>query len=101
VRVGYGYGIARYVMGRRRRCADTLAVVRVYQSSRSTARPDGTSDLIWGSLVRRTLLGLCYKIPGIDFKAGAGMFSVVAFIELIPRKLLKGIVVENHEPRML
>jgi hypothetical protein len=51
------YGIARYVMGRRRRCADTLAVVRVYQASRSAARPDGTSDLIWGSLVRRTLLG--------------------------------------------
>jgi len=30
-------------------------------------------------------LGLRYKIPGIDFKAGAGMFSFVAFIELIPR----------------
>lgn len=43
------YGIARYVMGRRRRCADTLTVVSEHQPfRRTTATPDGRrhTDLI-------------------------------------------------------
>jgi hypothetical protein len=45
-------------------------------------------------------LGLCYKIPGIDFNADAGMFSVVAFIESIPRGKLTSNESSwgNHEP---
>jgi hypothetical protein len=35
-----------------------------------------------GHLISKSVL---LKIPGIDFKAGAGMFSALAFIELIPR----------------
>jgi hypothetical protein len=45
-------------------------------------------------------LGLRYKIPGIDFKAGAGMFSAVVFIESIPRGELTPNESSwgNHEP---
>ena len=45
-------------------------------------------------------LGLRYKIPGIDFNAGAGMFSLVAFIESIPRRNLTSNDSSwgNHEP---
>lgn len=45
-------------------------------------------------------LGLRYKIPGIDFKADAGMFSAVVFIESIPRGKLTSNESSwgNHEP---
>jgi hypothetical protein len=40
------------------------------------------------------------KILGIDFNAGAGMFSLVAFIELVPRAKLTSNESSwgNHEP---
>jgi hypothetical protein len=60
-------------MGRGRRWADTLGEDRVQGGKTRT------------SYLEICSLGLRYKIPGIDFKAGAGMFSAVVFIESIPR----------------
>lgn len=87
MRAGYGtieYGIAPYAMGSGRRWADTLAVVRVH-SARA------------GHLILKSAL---LKIPRIDFIAGAGMFSVVAFIEWVPRGKLTSNESSwgNHEP---
>ena len=89
MRAGYGtieYGIAPYAMGRGRRWADTLTVDRVCTPARA------------GDLISKSAL---LKILGIDFNAGAGMFSLVAFIELVPRGELtsKDSSWGNHEPQ--
>jgi hypothetical protein len=50
-----------------------------------------------GDLISKSAL---LKILGIDFNAGAGMFSLVAFIELVPRGGLTSNDSSwgNHEP---
>lgn len=68
---------------------------------------DGDGRTRWaanpGHLISKSALlslGLRYKILGIDFMAGAGMFSAVAFIESIPRGKLTSNESSwgNHEP---
>jgi hypothetical protein len=78
-------------MGRGRRWADTLTVDRVQSGKGRTS---------YLEICALRSLALRYKIPGIDFKAGAGMFSVVASIESIPRGKLTSNESSwgNHEP---
>ncbi len=84
------YGLARYGYGERTEMGGH--VVGCGQSEYRQA-PD---------ILSRNLhpLGLRYKIPGIDFKAGAGMFPAVAFVESIPRGKLTSNESPwgNHEP---
>jgi hypothetical protein len=85
------YGIAQYHYGERTEMGGHV-------DGRIECRTAKSEHLILKSALRS--LGLRYKIPGIDFKAGAGMFSVVASIESIPRRKLTSNESSwgNHEP---
>jgi hypothetical protein len=94
VRAGCGtieYGIARYGYGERTEMGGHVG-------GEDRVRAANAGHLILKSALRS--LGLRYKIPGIDFKAGAGMFSAVVFIESIPRGKLTSNESSwgNHEP---
>ena len=66
----------------------------------------GGEDRVQCGKCRTSYLEICarwvyaIKIPGIDSKAGAGMFSAVVFIESIPRGKLTSNESSwgNHEP---